>query len=130
MEFKEAKRVVRAYLRSAYTDRYLVLALDYARAGKLEYYSCCCFAGIPNAMHEGGKLRNDLERTWTHHVLNCQEELDASNAYCCLRLDGPSTRTEDPARRRILIPMILAEIRRRTRSREPEPCQMCQEKIR
>ena len=117
MRFKEAKSVVRRYLREVYTDRDLVRALDHARAGKLAYNSCCCFAGCPGA---GERLHGDRNTMSGSEFFGPCSSFDfrafrndsqlASDAYC----DLVSVDAGDPERRRILIPMILSEIRRRT----------------
>lgn len=136
MNFKEAKSIVRNYLRSTYTDRDLVRALDHARELRLAYDSCCCFAGIPGAGAElhGARGANFPPRMFkpcsAFYFRTHREESDlASDAYFYL---APFGGGDDANRRRILIPMILAEMRRRMRAiaeraQQPETCMACVE---
>lgn len=121
-EFKKYKGIVRNYLQTAYSDKNLAQILDHARAGKLAYYSCCCFAGIPTADHASGELYETF--TMGHSVSDGNSisyDITASCAYYYLGRDKYHdlySRENDPLRRRTIIPMILAEIRRRERLKQ------------
>lgn len=128
--FRMRKRVIREYLRLRYTDNDLVKALDHARTGLLSFNSCCCFVGLRNADHPRGVLMGEMplaEVIHSHYALSKSDPIDSNaeiafkylgDRYCGLL--GPQN---NPIRRRILIPMLLAEIRRRAKeiSRENFP---------
>lgn len=109
MHIKEAKTHLRAFMRRHYTDERLAMLLAHAQEGKLHYYSCCCFVGIPTADHA---LQDTLYAS--HHYLGAVMGLPgaviAQYAFYVLAVD-------DVGRRRILIPIIKAEMRRRARMR-------------
>jgi hypothetical protein len=104
---QERKSCIRSFMREHYTDERLVWLLAHARSGKLSYFSCCCFIGIPTADHANHALRtvfppgSHLEGSW-----RLAGATDADFAF----LDLANT---DKGRRVALIPMILAEIKRR-----------------
>jgi hypothetical protein len=120
MNLKEAKTVCRNYLKTKYTDRDLVRGLEHARRGLLVHYSCCCFAGVSA---QAGELRASYDDPAPagHVDHECEAGTWASVAYNLLA-DGWShhysgigamNRAEDALRQRRIIPMFLAEIRRR-----------------
>jgi hypothetical protein len=124
MTHKEAKSYIRAFMQAHYTDERLSWLLAHARSGKLAYNSCCCFIGIPTSPHalvgerKGADWSNLLRRMveenpdQVNHHQGSRQWLggrQAELAYCSLVKDG------DERGRRILIPMILAEMRRRDR---------------
>lgn len=114
MTFREAKGHIRAYLQSAYSDEKLCALLCHARDGKLVFHSCCCLAGVADANHN---LRGYEDREWGGHVTIFgmdKNKWAVSESYEVIAPD-------DARRRRILIPMILAEVRRRDRLRQPAP---------
>jgi hypothetical protein len=116
MNHAEIKKHLRAYLRTAYSDDRLAALLAHAQEGKLSYHSCCCFIGAATANHA---LRGHLgigDRTEPHYqtARGAYGAELAEDAYCEIgwklaygRLD------EDAARRRFLIPLVRAEMKRR-----------------
>lgn len=115
---QKAKKTVRAFMQAHYTDKRLAQLLCHARDGKLAYYSCCCFIGIPTANHA-------LKQKTTHVGVPHYEEAKRLNgagaaevAFCELMLAGNSDfkKPEDEVRRRVLIPMIRAEMKRREKA--------------
>jgi hypothetical protein len=128
---------IRDFLRLAYTDERLAWLLAHAREGKLSYHSCCCFVGIPTADHA---LRgvNVITRSTdlnadqgSRHYGRAKETFQDAHwaewAFANLATSQTMHRTmlamtkdlhdTDAKRRRIIIPMVLAEMRRRERSR-------------
>ncbi len=119
------KRDIRSFMRTHYTDERLAQLLAHAQDGKLAYVSCCCFIGIATADHslrssypygKEGRDHLDISRntlegaghaelaySWLWH-LNSEELTPEA--------DTPVGR--DAIRIRILIPMIRAEMRRRS----------------
>lgn len=100
---------IRRFMQAHYTDERLAMLLAHTQDGKLAYNSCCCFVGIPfwpgdhalaGYFERMGKI-NPL-----HNTTLGAARMDADLAYANLG-------SEDPDRRRILIPMIRAEQRRR-----------------
>lgn len=115
------KQTIRQYLRVRYTDERAAWLLEHARQGKLAYMSCCCFIGIPSADHA-------LRGTWSddrslgrddEHYLNAIKSVGAELAQKAFRFLG----TNDEGRRRILIPIVKAELRRRDRARQAQQIQ-------
>jgi hypothetical protein len=111
-QLKENKQIIRNFLREHYTDEKLVMLLAHAQSGKLSFHSCCCFIGIPTADHAlQGKNVIGYE---SHYKIS--EMLSgagrAEEAYA--RLDYPIA-TDEERRRRRLISIVKAEIRRRDR---------------
>ena len=105
-EQQKRKQHIRAFMQAHYTDERLAQLLAHAQDGKLAYCSCCCLIGIPTANHAlRGECdyRNYLGHDSPHNSLSG----DASSAYANIALG------EDSIRRRILIPMIRAEMKRR-----------------
>jgi len=104
---QERKQVIRKFMREFYTDERLAQLLAHAQDGKLTYCSCCCLIGLRTAQHAlEGANENWIayaEHESPHNALSG----DASEAYCNLGIGN------DPKRRRILIPMIRAEFKRR-----------------
>lgn len=113
---QERKAPIRAFMQTHYTDERLAALLAHAKDGKLSYWSCCCFLGAANAPHP---LQTEDHFYLSQH---CMEAFklsgggDAHFAYASLGSDG------DSGRRRILIPMIRAEMKRREKLREGASC--------
>lgn len=121
MTHKRKKEAIRNFMQAHYSDQQLASLLAHARDGKLSYHSCCCFIGQPTADHALKSIPEAYERSVmaTHHyqeALNLPGANSAELAYLTLGCDLLGA-TDDRVRRRILIPMILAEMRRRERSR-------------
>ena len=127
MEFREAKQVIRDFMRTHYTDERLAMLLAHAQNGQLAFNSCCCFVGVTSAQHKlistwpvfvGGVYVSHGGPTYT----GIAGGREASIAYRCL-MHGTQTGSfagldrNDPQRQRILIPMIKAEMRRREKLR-------------
>ena len=128
------KRVIRAFMQAHYTDERLAQLLAHAQDGKLDYVSCCCFIGIVTADHA---LRGYIQvgSSETRHLqaaLLLDGAEDAENAF----LNLPFRNTEEEsvisraeyveARRRILIPMIRAEMRRRSKAKAERNSQVAE----
>lgn len=110
-------------MRLHYSDQQLAALLAHARDGKLAYQSCCCFISIPTADHA---LRSELnfgKVIGTGHYQIAMELSGANSAEAAFLYLGEHVvihddwKSDDKVRRRILIPMVLAEMRRRERSR-------------
>lgn len=129
MTAKEVRQHIRAFMQAHYTDERLTWLLAHARAGKLAYNSCCCFIGVATADHalQGVNLLSSMlslespkvDTTHLHLAKRLPGAQQAENAYSQLgsydsRLGGLVCYGDDQ-RRRILIPMILAEMRRRSK---------------
>lgn len=106
------KQVLRTFMRDNYTDERLAMLLAHAQDGKLLYKSCCCFIGASNANH----ALSDESGYGAQHYRDARklpEAKVAEAAYNELRSASPSE-DWDKVRRRILIPMIRAEMKRRS----------------
>jgi len=123
---QQRKQAIREFMRNHYTDERLVWLLEHARQGKLAFISCCCLVGIATADHAltGFHQRADDDvaqmfgfsaPSWKHYdsALRLSGARRAEHAYNTLAKDF-----DDAKRRRILIPMVKAEIRRRERERQ------------
>lgn len=55
------KKPIREFMQKHYTDERLAQLLAHAQDGKLSYWSCCCFIGIPTAVHSGGQLVDETK---------------------------------------------------------------------
>lgn len=124
---KRNKQTIRAFMREHYTDAKLVELLGHARSGQLGYGSCCCLIGIPNATHElqdasGIMLLQERGVDTTHYnrAKRVEGACEAESAFYKLPAD-PRDPNSDEHRRRRLIPIILAEIRRRESARQVPP---------
>lgn len=108
--FKQDKRTIREYMAAQYSDERLAMLLAHAQSGRLSHFSCCCFAGIPTAEHA-----LQTEFAWSHGTsyTAIPGGNGASAAY--LRL-GTNDKVcfDEELRRRIVIPMVRAEMKRRS----------------
>lgn len=119
--YKEWKRAVRQFLRTAYPDERLVWLLAHTRGEQLSYQSCCCLIGVTTADHPL-RGRVDLDQTTQPHYSLAKKYMgarEAEQAFWELGFKGPERVCEssDPLRRRRLLPMILSELRRREMAR-------------
>ncbi len=113
MTHKEAKSHIRAFMQAHYTDERLSWLLAHARSGKFAFASCCCFIGIPTADHA---LRSLCDWHQEHYVQAHQLGGSFEAEQCCYFISRDKSgqqRTDKLIR--ILIPMVLAEMRRRDR---------------
>ena len=111
MTLREAKQHIRAYLQTAYSDEKLCQLLAHAQSGKLSFFSCCCLVGIPSADH----ALQGLGEYGSHYSSN---DYAAEQGFAHFGHHVERTgdyRTTDALRRRRIIPIVLAEIRRRER---------------
>jgi hypothetical protein len=108
---KLAKRILRQFLMAHYSDSDLVFLLDSARIGTLEYASCCCFIGIPT--RDASQNLMGVAHLPLHLDISRLLFDDAYEAEMAFKVLGRT----DVERRRRIIPVVLAEIRRRTRAR-------------
>jgi hypothetical protein len=113
---REIKAVIREFMRRAYTDERLAMLLAHAQEGRLRHDSCCCLASLPFVKHT-------LISGWCRNPPECaqDEQYEVGVSYAFNRLIDFSRTgdddTDNAARRRILIPMIRAEMQRRDRAR-------------
>lgn len=113
-------------MQAHYSDQQLASLLAHARDGKLAFDSCCCFIGQPTADHA---LRSDFRvcDEGSPHYMAAKSLLGANTAELAyMFLSGEFTEdiheaSLDAKRRRILIPMVLAEMRRRAAVRQESP---------
>ena len=125
-ELKQSKRAIRIFLRTAYSNERLTWLLAHAQNGDLSYQSCCCLVGIATADHQlrGEVSAHRISRSSHYAVARLfVGAREAEWAFYQLGFIGRTWRlTGDDLRRRRLIPMLLAEIRRRSRpQRKPIP---------
>ena len=117
---QERKRAIRAFMQAHYTDEKLAQLLAHAQDGRLKYDSCCCFIGVATADHA---LRGSCDWHEPHYKIAQRESIDIAYAKGGLNAEiaylhlAPHNYTAqgEVIRRRILIPMIRAEQRRRER---------------
>lgn len=110
MTHQHNKRLIRSFFVN-YSDEKLASLLAHAQSNKLAWHSCCCFVGVATATHP---LKGRLS---VHRHLEDARQLPyghlADSAYFFLA-------GTDEKRRRILIPMIKAEMKRREAIRKKE----------
>jgi hypothetical protein len=116
-QLREYKRAVRQFLGTAYTDERLAWLLAHARSEKLAYRSCCCLVGVATAPHPLQGEARMFDSIHPHYLLakGLAGAQEAERAYCALGYIG-NARLSSPReglRRRRLIPLIRAEMRRR-----------------
>jgi hypothetical protein len=127
---QERKRIIRGFMREHYTDERLAMTLAHARDGKMSYYTCCCLVGLatPEIPHA---LQGRLVGMYTHenapsdiivHIrLRDALCLPCTGADLAYRELTHNDHLEGEAiRRRILIPIIRCEMRRRSHLRQFE----------
>jgi hypothetical protein len=103
------------FLERNYSDEQLAALLAHAESGRLSYNSCCCLVGIPLATHAlRGEHEYDFEGEM--HLDRGRELPWAKEAELEFALLGP-----DRTRRRILMPLVLAEMERRERKKSGDP---------
>lgn len=131
-QLKEAKQAIRAFLPN-YTDEGLAALLAHAQNGKLAFKSCCCLIGCATAT---GKLQPEyFSAGWqgenhASHLDDAKRLPMAEKAEAAFNSIGRATLTMvevlseldktldlNPIRRRRVIPIIKAELRRRDRER-------------
>lgn len=121
---QQLKQDIRAFLRSAYTDQRLAEVLAHAQDGKLSYWSCCCLRGAATADHALKPMTDDWNAPHYSTAMDLPNSAQAAVAY--LNLGGPwsaddaENEQSDSRRRRIVIPILRAEIRRRDKLRAIE----------
>lgn len=119
-DLRKNKGIIRDFMRAQYSDDRLVQLLDHARAGLLAYASCCCFAAIPTADHAlKGRMPDADWNILAHssHLGAGWKLQNATKADWAFMYLSPN---RDEGRRNRLIPMILAEIKRRRLMVKPE----------
>jgi len=130
-EQQKRKQHIRAFMKAHYTDERLAQLLAHAQDGKLAFNSCCCLIGAINSPHalRGDRTTNSYKEVpgeVNHHIRVRQEvgklAVQAEQAFCEMCAGpGRDCYSGDAKRRRILIPMIRAEMRRRERARAAQP---------
>jgi len=99
------------FLETNYNDEQLAALLAHAENGRLSYNSCCCLVGIPLATH-ALRGENEYDFDGEPHLERGRELPWAKEAESEFALLGP-----DRTRRRILMPLVLAEMERRERKK-------------
>lgn len=115
-ELRKNKGIIRDFLKTAYSDIALIKVLDHSRNGGMSYYSCCCLIGAATAdfplhkMNCGGLggPHPDSSLADLAHWKVARALPNARGAEMAFQEIG-----SDELRRTRLIPLILAEIRRR-----------------
>ena len=121
---KVARQDIRAFL-THFSDERLAALLAHAQDSKLAFYSCCCLVGAATANHplQGRKGSwSEQEKREPHYVraLDLPGSDEAEWAFGHGLLAGEriwSEASRDALRRRRLIPILKAELRRRQSSR-------------
>lgn len=121
--YRGYKQAIRTFMRERYTDERLAWLLAHARSGKLSFHSCCCFVGITTSDHT---LVGAVGLEGLHYErMKFDVDLTTDAAEYAFRRLGATTlptwadyRQHDALRRRIIIPMILAEMKRRDKLTE------------
>lgn len=113
---KSNEQIISEFLRSAYTDEKLAALLAHAEDGKLSYWSCCCFIGIPTADHALRGEMAGVAASIEAHYLAARALPGAELAeWAFIELGfGGSNRCKALA---ILIGLIKAEMERREQER-------------
>lgn len=119
--FKTYKQYIRDYMQAHYTDQRLAWLLAHARDGKLSFHSCCCFVGIPTADHALQGETSMASSVGLHYFkAKAAGGMQAGMAESGFAMIGRRTlltheyyQVEDARRRRVIIPMVRAEMRRR-----------------
>ncbi|MGH9327514.1 MAG: hypothetical protein ACRD2B_12645 [Terriglobia bacterium] len=119
MSLRVRKHAIRQYLRTAYSDERLAWLLAHAKSGKLTYQSCCCLIGAATADH-ALRAKSDVNLPSAAHYHLARKFIgarDAEQAYWELGYQHGyrPAQSSDELRLRRLIPMILSEIRQRSR---------------
>lgn len=120
-EYQQRKQIIRSFMRSNYSDERLAMLLAHAQEGKLVFDSCCCFVGISTAQHA---LLSGWGGFGPHgdSYIRVIGGIEASNTYASLgreaRPEKSSVAEKDAIRRRVLIPMIRAEMKRREHAKQ------------
>jgi len=119
----ELKKGIRAFFPNYTTER-LAAYLAHAQDGKVFYSSCCCFVGGATADHA---LRGRCDTNDYGHYQAARNLPGADRAEAAFfDLGRPQYKhpigtdgvKDEAQRRRVLIPMIKAELRRRARQAE------------
>lgn len=107
---------IKYFLREHYTDEKLAALLAHCQEGRLAFYSCCCFIGIPAADHAllGRTTERQYCATYDDHLALARSLKYAAHAEHAVEILGNS----DSERRERLIPLILAEMARREKPPE------------
>lgn len=119
------KQPIRDFMQKHYTDARLAELLAHAQDGKLEFHSCCCFVGAATATHAlKGYVQGDVGDDhyfeskylsgayWAEKAFRHLCPQDADNS----QFSSPTKEVSD-MRRRVLIPLIRAEMWRRAKLR-------------
>lgn len=115
-QLKRNKQVLRQFMREHYTDERLAMLLAHAQSGRLAFHSCCCFIGVVTADHA---LQGAFPSANANHLALARtlpKAYEAEEAF--LNLSPDDFVGDDERRRRRLISIIKAEIRRRDRERQ------------
>lgn len=115
----ETKQALRNFLQRHYSDERLAMLLAHAQSGKLSFHSCCCFVGVATAKHALYGMASMIGYSESVHYLEAthlsgaQEAELAYKGLCGFELSLLNADYADAKRRRLIIPIIRAEIKRR-----------------
>lgn len=119
-EQQQRKQILRQFMRDHYNDERLAMLLAHAQEGKLRYDSCCCFIGIPTSDHALLSGYGNTVGGANHYFVGkaLTGAFFAEVAFCQMGrgMECSTHEERDAMRRRILIPMIHAEMRRRDKT--------------
>lgn len=127
-QLHNAKGEIRPFLAAHYSDFALARLLVSARDGTLRFNSCCCFIGQAALAHTESVFDSDTRRIhgvahYNHAKAFLRGAIGAEQAYLKLGYEKHwfdcSAKHRDSLRRRRLIPILKAEIRRRMRLAHP-----------
>lgn len=121
---QKRKQAIRAFLRTpVWTDEKLCALLAHAES-KLAFKSCCCLIGTATADHALRGANDEYTRSHYMEAIDLPKALEAEIAYKYL-----TDYWNDGARRRILRPIIRAELKRREHLRIPVELESKQELV-
>jgi len=109
-EMQKHKQAIRTFLKLSMGDEELAMTLAHAQSGRLAFYSCCCLIGMATIREAAHAPRPELLSpifSESHYNLarTLAGALEAEAAFRSIVSDGK--------RRRVLIPILRAEIKRR-----------------
>lgn len=108
-------RPIMQFMAEHYTDERLAMLRAHAEDGRLVFWSCCCFIGIATVDHALQGFTRASEAAHYRAAKRLDGADDAEVAACGLRWHG--LEAGDACFRRLLLPLILWEQRRRDRLR-------------
>lgn len=122
LKLREIKGVLRAFVVAHYSTERILQTIDHIRSGQMVYCSCCCFSGIATADHP----LCGVNIAWSSSHYKKSQELAgadlAEQMYYQLCDPNPipieDFNDDQSVRDRRLLPILLAELRRRSRNNQ------------